>query len=79
MLLYKAEDTMYKLKYECNYNSYYIIYKYIYDQKTNKIPFIKFTSNDRDIYDRIFYMYYIYIIITIIILIINISTIKFVV
>ena len=73
ILLYKAEDNMFKLNHDCNYNQLLIIYRYIYDKEVNKIPFIKLTGGERMIYDGIHHLFYINIIIILSIILINFS------
>jgi hypothetical protein len=73
ILLFKAENDMFKLNHDCNYNQLFIIYRYIYDKKVKEIPFIKLTGGERHVYDGIYYLFYINIIIIISILLIHIS------
>jgi hypothetical protein len=63
ILLYRAEDNMFKLNHDCNYNQLLIIYRYIYDKEVKKIPFIKLTGGERNVYDGIYYLFYINIIV----------------
>jgi hypothetical protein len=60
--LLRAEDTMFKLNHDCNYNQLLIIYRYIYDKKVKKIPFIKLTGGERNIYDLVIYSFYFHLI-----------------
>jgi hypothetical protein len=71
-----AEDTMFKLNSDCNYNQYLIIYRYIYDKKLKKIPFIKLTGGERNIYDIVMYSLYFHIIMICFIIIILMSNNK---
>jgi len=69
ILLLKAEDTMFKLNHDCNYNQLLIIYRYIYDEKVKKIPFIKLTGGERFVYDMVMNSIYFHIIIILVIII----------
>jgi len=63
ILLYRAEDNMFKLNHDCNYNLLLIIYRYIYYKEVKKIPFIKLTGGERMVYYGIYYLFYINIIV----------------
>ena len=72
--LLKAEDSMFKLNHDCNYKPLLIIYRYIYDEKVKKIPFIKLTGDERFVYDIVINSISFHIIIILVIIILFFMT-----